>query len=329
MKGLNRDYLVDLWQNRSMWWRKKAKKKDAPTILITGGLGFIFSHVTEHYVKKGWNVIVIDNLSEGSNPQIIDGSFVHINAHMANLEVVDVIVQQQPDYIIHAAAITDVDYSIREPRRTFEKNIRGAVHAFEAARQLPNLKKIMYVSTDEIYGECEHPMKEDEMLAPRSPYACSKAAGSLMHSAYENTYPHLAGRIVEIRPCNAFGPRQDTPKILSRIKHSLKTGEPIPLHNEGKGYREFLYVKNIPSAVDLIMEKGEGVYNVGSGVGFTIVQLLQKVEEITSKKIATVPSHRSGMDMRYQTDSTRISALGWKPKYSFEEGLVEYLESAE
>ena len=235
--------MLHSWQNLAMlWWKKRSARKDAPTILITGGLGFIFSHVTEYYVKKGWNVVVIDNLSEGSNPQIIDGSFRHINAHMASLEVVDTIITVQPDYIVHAAAITDVDYSIREPRRTFEKNIRGAIHAFEAARQLPHLKKILYVSTDEIYGECDHPMREDEMLAPRSPYACSKAAASLMRVAYENTYPALNGRTIEIRPCNAFGPRQDTPKILSRIKQSLKTGEPLPLPNEGRGDREFFYL---------------------------------------------------------------------------------------
>jgi dTDP-glucose 4,6-dehydratase len=293
--------------------------------LITGGLGFIFSHVTEYYVKKGWNVVVVDNLSEGSNPQIIDGSFKHINAHMAHVDVVSKIVGEEPDYIVHAAAITDVDYSIREPRRTFEKNMLGATHAFEAARQLPNLKKIMYVSTDEIYGECDHPMREDEMLTPRSPYACSKAAGSLMRTAYENTYPALRGKTVEIRPCNAFGPRQDTPKILARIKHSLKTGEPVPLHNEGTGYREFQYVKNIPSAVDIVLERGEGVYNVGSGDGLTVMQLLKKVEQVTGKKIPTTPHHRSGMDMRYQTDSSRINALGWKPLYSFEAGLKEYL----
>ncbi len=305
------------------WWRKEVKK-DAPTILITGGLGFIFSHVTEYYVKKGWNVVVVDNLSEGSNPQIIDGSFKHINAHMAQLEVVERIIREEPDYIIHAAAITDVDYSIREPRRTFEKNIRGEIHAFEAARNLSKLKKIMYVSTDEIYGECEHPMREDEMLAPRSPYASSKAAGSLMRTAYENTYPTLSGRMAEIRPCNIFGPRQDSAKILARIKKSLHTGEPVPLHNDGLGYREFLYVKNMPSAVDLVLEKGDGIYNIGVGHGSTVAELIRKVESITGKKISTTPSHRSGMDLKYQTDTSRIHALGWTPAYSFEEGLREY-----
>lgn len=308
-----------------LWWRKKAKK-EGPKILITGGLGFIFSHVTEYYVQKGWDVVVIDNLSEGSNPEIIDGSFKHINAHMAHREVIDTIIAEAPDYLVHAAAITDVDYSIREPRRTFEKNMLGSTHAFEAARQLPNLKKIVYVSTDEVYGECEHPKREDEMLAPRSPYACSKAAGSLMRVAYENTYPSLGGKTVEIRPCNVFGPRQDRAKILARIKESLQTNEPVPLHNEGRGYREFTYVKNIPSALDLVLEKGTGVYNVGSGDGYAVVDLIKKVEEITGKKIETTPEHRPGMDMRYETDSSRMRSLGWKPKYSFDDGLREYFQ---
>ncbi|MDP3645602.1 MAG: NAD-dependent epimerase/dehydratase family protein [bacterium] len=312
-----------------MWWSRKKAKKEGPKILITGGLGFIFSHVTEYYVKKGWDVVVVDNLSEGSNPQIVDGSFEHINAHMANLEVVDIIVREEPDYIIHAAAITDVDYSIREPRRTFEKNIRGAVHAFEAARQLPNLKKIIYVSTDEIYGECDHPMREDEMLSPRSPYACSKAAGSLMRTAYENTYPHLKGKVAEIRPCNNFGPRQDVAKILARVRHCLKTGESLPLHNGGKGYREFLYVKNIPPAIDLVLEKGDSVYNIGAGDGIIMSDLIKKVEELTGKTLTIVHGNRTGMDMKYQIDSTRIRELGWKPEYSFEEGLREYLLSDE
>ncbi len=312
-----------------LWWANKREKKDAPTIVITGGLGFIFSHVTEFYVQKGWNVVVIDNLSEGSNPGIIDGSFFHINAHMADLGVVDTIVAEKPDYIIHAAAITDVDYSIREPRRTLEKNSRGAIHALEAARQLPGLKKVMYVSTDEIYGECEHPMREDEVLAPRSPYSCSKAAGSLMRVAYENTYPELRGKTVEIRPCNIFGPRQKPEKIVARIKLSLETGDPVPLHNGGAGYRDYLYVKNIPPAIDLILAKGEGVYNIGVQIGLTVRELLEKTATLAGKKIATTPSHRSGMDLRYQTDNTRITELGWKPIYTFDQGLREYLSAEE
>ncbi len=296
-----------------------------PKVIITGGLGFIFSHVTEYFVQKGWNVVVIDNLSEGSNPQIIDGSFVHYCKHMADSDVTDLMIREEPDYIIHAAAITDVDYSIREPRRTLEKNVRGEIHVFEAARQLPNLKKLIYVSTDEVYGECEHRMREDELMLPRNPYSCSKSAGSLMRITYENTYPSLKDKTAETRFCNVFGPRQDSAKILARVKESIETGEAIPVHNEGTGYREYIFVKNIPPVLELILEKGTGTYNVTLNDGFVVKELIKKAEEVTGRKLNITPAHRPGMDLCYQMDSARIRALGWKPLYTFEQGLQEYL----
>ncbi len=303
-------------------------KADAPSIVITGGLGFIFSYVTEFFVEKGWRVVVIDNLSEGSHPEIVDGSFTHYNLHMADPRAIDVIVREAPDYLVHAAAITDVDYSIREPYRTFKKNMLGTAHAYEAARQLPELKKFMYIGTDEIYGECDHPMKEDEIILPRSPYSCSKAFGSLMRTTYENTYPHLAEKIVETRMCNIFGERQDTRKIFPQIKKSIAEGYSIPLHNEGIGYREYLYVKNIPSALELLLLKGSGVYNITGNDGLTVHELIQKAEMLTGKKVTTHPSNRPGMDQKYQVDGSRLSSLGWKPEYSFEQGFKEYLQGS-
>jgi len=300
-------------------------QQNTPKILITGGLGFIFSHVTEYYVRKGWKVVVIDNQSVGSHPEIIDGSFTYHNVHMAEPKIIDVILREKPDYVIHAAAISDVDYSIKEAHRTFKKNFMGNLNVYEACRQLKNLKKMMYISTDEVYGEMEHKMRENEMLQPRSPYSCSKATGSLMRIAYENTYPELMGKTVETRFCNVFGHRQDERKIMGAIKNALKTGNPIPLHNEGKGFREYIYVKNMPPVVDLVLEKGTGVYNISLNDGYTVTKLIEKAEEVTGKKIATYPSNRPGMDMKYQVDATLIRELGWKPEYSFEEGLKEYL----
>ena len=294
---------------------------------LTGGLGFIFSHVTEHFVAKGWDVVVIDNLSEGSRPEIINGSFTHYHYHMADPKVVNIILKENPDYVIHASSVTDVDYSIREPYRTLRKNILSTLHVFEACRNLPNLKKLIYVSTDEVYGECDHRMSEDEIILPRNPYSCAKAAGSLIRISYENTYPSLKGKTAETRFCNVFGLRQDTTKIMSAIKKSIEEGGSIPLHQDGKGYREYIYIKNIPPAIDLILEKGLGVFNVTLNDGFTTQELIKKAEKVTGRKINTHPSHRSGMDMKYQMDSSRIRELGWKPPYSFEEGLKEYLLS--
>ncbi len=296
-------------------------------VLITGGLGFIFSHVTEYFVKKGWDVVVLDKQSTGSHPEIIDGSFKNYRIDVCKPEAIDIIFKENPDYLIHAAAISDVDDSTNKPHRILEKNITANINLFEAARRLTNLKKFIYVSTDEVYGECGHKMKEGELLHPKNPYSASKAAGSLMHMAYENTYPHLHGKIAETRFCNVFGPRQDTRKIVPLIKHALETGDTIPIHNEGKGYREYIYVKNIPPAIELILEKGEGIYNLTINDGFTVQELIARAENVTGKKIATTPTNRPGMDMKYQMDATRIQIdLGWTPQYTFDEGLAEYLE---
>lgn len=294
-------------------------------IVITGGLGFIFSHVTQYFVAKGWDVVVIDNCSDGHSPEILDGTFKHYNFHMANPDVVNIILQENPEYIIHGAAISDVDYSVREPYRTLKKNTLGNLHAFEAARNLPNLKKFIYVSTDEVYGECEHLMKEGEALVPRNPYSASKAMGSIVRLAYDNTYPVLAGKTAETRFCNVFGPRQDTRKIMPIIKRSIETDVPVTVFDSGESYREYIYVKNIPPAIELILEKGTGIFNLTLNDGFTVKELIAKTEEVTGKTISTTPAHRPGIDMKYQMDSTRIRELGWTPLYTFEEGLREYL----
>ena len=197
---------------------------------------------------------------------------------------------------------------------------------FEACRMLPALQKFVYVSTDEIYGECEHRKSESEIIFPRNPYACSKATGSLMRYAYDNTYDGLKEKTAETRFCNVFGPRQDTRKIMPLIKHSLTTGEPIPLHNEGTGYREYIYVKNIPPALELVLEKGNRPYNITLNDGLTVRELIAHAEKVTGKKINTYTENRPGMDMKYQMDATRIRTdLGWKPLYTFDQGLKEYL----
>ncbi|MBP7770542.1 MAG: GDP-mannose 4,6-dehydratase [Candidatus Pacebacteria bacterium] len=297
----------------------------AKKVLITGGLGFIFSHVTQYFVQKGWEVVVIDKQSSGCHPEIIDGTFKNYKLDVCRPEVFDVIAKENPDYLIHAAAISDVDDSTRKPLRVHEKNIVGNANLFEAARLLPNLQKFLYVSTDEVYGECEHRMKETDMLHPKNPYSSSKAAGSLMHIAYENTFPNLRGKIVESRFCNVFGPRQDDRKVIPAIKRAVEGGTALGVHNEGKGYREYIYVKNIPSAVEIMLENGEGVYNLTLNDGFTVVDLVDRIEKVTGKEVPTTPSHRPGMDMRYQMDGTRIqNELGWQAEYTFDQGLEEY-----
>lgn len=295
-------------------------------ILITGGLGFIFSYVTEYYVKKGWDVVVMDNESEGSHPEILDSSFKYYKHDVSDSETINIILNEKPDYIIHAAAISDVDFSIKNSNKTMKDNILANLNMFEACKQLPGLKKLIYISTDEVYGECEHKKNETEIIFPKNPYSCSKAVGSLMRIAYDNSYPELKDKTAETRFCNVFGPRQDKRKIMPAIKESLAGAYSIPLHNSGSGYREYIYVKNIPPVIDLILEKGNRTYNVTLNDGYDVNQLIKKAESITNKKCLTHPSHREGMDSKYQMDGSRLKdELGWKPLYSFEDGLLEYL----
>lgn len=297
-----------------------------PKLLITGGLGFIFSHVTEYFVKKGWDVVVLDNESAGSHPEIIDNTFKYYNINVSSPEVISIIIEENPEYVIHAAAISDVDFSIKNSYQTMVDNVIGNINLFEACKQLPNLKKFIYVSTDEVYGECEHKKNETEIIFPKNPYSCSKATGSLMRLAYDNSFKELRDKTAETRFCNVFGPRQDTRKIMPAIKESLAGNYSIPLHNGGTGYREYIYVKNIPPVIDLILEKGDRTYNVTLNDGLRVDELIAKAEKVTGKKCLTHPSHREGMDEKYQMDGSRLKdELGWKPLYSFEEGLTEYL----
>ncbi|OGY61507.1 MAG: hypothetical protein A3I33_00165 [Candidatus Colwellbacteria bacterium RIFCSPLOWO2_02_FULL_45_11] len=302
-------------------------KKRREKVLITGGLGFIFSHVTEHLVKSGYDVAVIDNCSTGSHAEIVDGSFKFYKEDFAEKGAWKRVVELKPDYLIHAAGITDVDYSIKHPEETFINNVMCNLNAFEAARKLKNIKKLVYVSTDEVYGECEHRKHEGEIIFPRNPYSCTRAIGSLMRYAFDNTYKEIFDKTAETRKCNIFGPRQDTRKIMPQIIASLKGTHSIPLQNKGEGYREYLYVKNIPPLTELVMKKGWRTYNITNGEGFTVKELIAKTESLTGKKVKTHPSTRPGHDSAYRMDNTRIvTELGWKPLYSFEEGLREYLE---
>lgn len=308
-------------------------------IVITGGLGFIFSHVTEHFLRNGYDVMVLDNLSAGSHPELIkdfglltaeegSGRFTFVETDVAFATTIPIITTFQPDYIIHAAAISDVDYSIKNPVKTIQANNNGTINVFEAARQLKNLKKLLYVSTDEVYGECDHPKTEEEILFPKNPYALSKSFGSQLRLAYDNTYAALKDKTVETRFCNVFGPRQDDRKIIPAIKRALNGGKPVELHNEGKGYRQFIHVSEIPPIIGLLLESGTRTYNITSGEGYTVQQLLDETEYITGKKVPTVPAKRSGMDIKYQMSSKRLrDEFDWRPRHEFATTFANYLFS--
>lgn len=300
-------------------------------LVILGSQGFIFSHVVEYFLAKGWEVHGFDNLSAGSHEELIPvfekaGGFRFYEEDVSFMPAVDKIIRINPDYIIHAAAISDVDYSIKQPLKTMTANNNATTNAFEAARKCKNLKRFLYVSTDEVYGECDHPKTEDEILFPKNPYAASKAFGSLLRITYDNTFPELRDKTVETRFCNVFGPRQDDRKIIPAIARALAGGAPIQLHNMGAGFRQWIYVKEIPPLIEILLEKGHRTYNITAGVGYTVMELILMAEALAGRKIPTVPGKRSGMDMRYEMSSERLETeFGWKPSIPFAEAYVKTL----
>lgn len=291
-------------------------------VVITGGMGFIFSHVAEHLCARGYEVHIFDNLTAGSHEELIApfksaGMFFY-EEDVSFLPAMDKIMRLNPEYIIHAAAISDVDQSIKKPAHVLQANNNATINVFEAARKCTNLKRLLYVSTDEVYGECAYPKEEHEILFPKNSYAVSKAFGSLMRLAYDNTYPELKDKTCETRFCNVFGGRQDARKIIPAIKQALAGGQPVQLHNKGAGFRQFIYVKEIPPVIEMLLERGHRTYNITADVGFTVYELIEMAEKITGKRVPTVPGKRSGMDMKYQMSSKRMrEEFGWSPTYAF------------
>ena len=307
--------------------KKPKERKNKPRILITGGLGFIFSHVTEYFVKKGWNVYVVDNLSVGSHPEIIDDSFSFYPIDINNLSP-EFLQYLDPQYVVHAAANSDVDFSIENPMVSFNNNSFSTVRLLYLCRTLKNLKKFLYISTDEVYGECDHRKNETEIIFPRNPYSLSKAVGSIARLAFDNTYPELKDKTAEVRFCNIFGPRQDARKIIPAIKRALETQKPLPLHNNGEGYREWLYVKEVPPLIELVLLAGTRTYNITANAGYTVKILIELAESVTGKKVPITETERAGMDIAYEMDATRIrNELHWQPKYEFITAFEAYLKN--
>lgn len=303
-----------------------------PKLVILGSQGFIFSHVAEYFLEKGWEVHGFDNLSAGSHEELVapfEGKGMKFyEQDVSFLPAVDQIVRINPDYIIHAAAISDVDYSIKQPLKTLAANNNATTNAFDAARKCKNLKRLLYVSTDEVYGECDHLKTEEEILFPRNPYACSKAFGSMLRLAYDNTYPELRDKTVESRFCNVFGPRQDDRKIIPAIKRALNGGAPLALHNGGMGFRQWIHVSDIPPVVELLLEKGHRTYNITTEEGATVMDLITLAEKRLGRTVPTVPGKRSGMDMKYQMSSARLrEEFGWKPATDPVEAFIDYLKA--
>jgi dTDP-glucose 4,6-dehydratase len=226
--------------------------------------------------------------------------------------------------VIHAAAESHVDRSIDAARGFLESNVMGTQAVLEAIRASGT--RMLMISTDEVYGEGAHEggsFTEDAAIAPRSPYAASKAAADLLCAAYRTTY---GVDVTVVRGTNAYGPRQ-IERVIPTFTISALEGLPLPVYADGTERREFLHVQDWARAAVTVLDRGEAgvLYNIGGGTELSNRELAEKIVAlvgVSDDLIAFVPD-RPGHDFRYGVSANRLRGLGWSPAIAFDDGLAD------
>jgi len=307
------------------------------TILITGGAGFIGSHLAEKYVREGHLVKVLDDFSSG-NVNNIRALFNHKNFKLIRGDVRDRELIQRAtagvDIILHLAAQIHVDRSIIDPKYTFEVNTFGTLNILDAALE-NDVKLVIYTSTSEVYGSAQYvPMDEKHPLNPASPYAASKAAADRLCFAYHNTYKLP---LVIVRCFNTYGPRQSDigyaaaiPKFIRRVMQGL----PPVIYGDGKQTRDYLYIKDAVKAYDSVLKSYENLLgkaiNFGTSREVGILELSKLIIKLCNPEKNLKPVHvapRPGEVKRLCSDITLAqNELDFKPEYDIERGLREFIK---
>ncbi|MGG4212124.1 dTDP-glucose 4,6-dehydratase [Paenibacillus sp. FSL L8-0638] len=312
-------------------------------LLVTGGAGFIGSNFVLYMLKHhpDYEIVNIDALTYAGNLEnlkSIENNPKHsfIKADITDAQAIDQLMQQGIDVVVNFAAESHVDRSILEPEVFVKTNVLGTQVLLDAAKKY-NVAKFVQVSTDEVYGSLGETglFTEETPLQPNSPYSVSKAGGDLLVRAYHETF----GLPVNITRCsNNYGPYQFPEKLIPLMISRALSDQQLPVYGDGLNIRDWLYVEDHCSAIDLVIHQGKlgEVYNIGGNNERTNVHIVKTVLEELGKpeSLISYVQDRPGHDRRYGIDPTKtMNELGWKPKHSFETGIKEtirwYLDNEE
>lgn len=315
-------------------------------ILITGGAGFIGSHVVRHFVSNypEYRIVNIDKLTYAgnlANLNDIEGkeNYTFVKGDVCDFEFMRMVFSKYSiEGVVHLAAESHVDRSIDNPFVFAQTNVMGTLTLLETAKRAWNNdfagKMFCHVSTDEVYGALEmgdELFSENTSYDPHSPYSASKASSDHFVRSYYDTY----GMPIVISNCsNNYGPNQFPEKLIPLVINNIRHNKPLPIYGKGENVRDWLYVEDHAGALDLIFHKGRAgeTYNIGGLNEWRNIDLVKLIISIVdpvlgrkkgeSESLITFVEDRAGHDLRYAIDATKIEReLGWTPKVTFEEGI--------
>lgn len=319
------------------------------TILITGGAGFIGSHLIRLMTKKypDYHIINLDLLTYAGNLANLkdvesNSNYTFVRGDIVDVDFIDqLFAKYNFDGVIHLAAESHVDRSIEDPMSFIKTNIVGTVNLLNAARKYwdgDTSKRFYHVSTDEVYGTLGETglFTEETSYDPRSPYSASKASSDHLVRAYQHTYDLP---IVISNCSNNYGPYQFPEKLLPLFINNIKNNKPLPVYGDGKYTRDWLWVEDHAIAIDLIYHEGRvgETYNIGGNNEWKNIDLIHNLCEVmddllgrkpgTSKELITFVKDRPGHDRRYAIDASKLmNELGWKPTVFAKDGLRKTAE---
>ena len=300
-------------------------------VLVTGGAGFIGSNFVRYAIDThtDWLVTTLDKLTYAGRRENLHDLLEHPRHRFVQGDITDAVVTtklvHEAEIIVHFAAETHVDRSLQNAGEFIHTDVHGTFVLLDAAREAPQLRRFVQISTDEVYGSIsDGSSKETDELRPRNPYSASKAGADRLAYSYWATY---GVPTIITRASNNYGAFQYPEKIIPLFITNALESEPLPLYGDGENVRDWLHVLDHCRGIDLLIEKGSDgeVYNIGGSNEVKNVDLTRQVLNLLGRPetLITHVADRPGHDRRYSLDTSKLLELGWSPQVDFQAGLKE------